>query len=365
MRWSRARGLMIGLAQLAWLAGGPGMAEADVVATADRRPAVDVRIVALQNGRLHYQLATGREVSRPIEEISYLQVTDWPLFNLAEKQQRDGQLRAAATSYERVLEDLARKQPGVDEASRLDRRLLARCRLAVVYDRQGQFDRAVATYLEVIEQMPEVSETLRPVNMPTAGSTFLEAARPMVEQAVKRHGQDQIAVSLARWLAEWPSNATQPSAATGPTTVAASQPSAEAAAQAARKMIKLAQAAVEAGRFDEALRRLEELGSLSPGVWLGEAYYWRGRAWLGLADGQTAEVGTISRRRAALAFMRVVVHFPRHPLAAECLYHAGEICIRCGQKEQANRLWSELVNLYPDATPWVHKAQQELRRSNG
>ena len=68
------------------------------------------------------------------------------------------------------------------------------------------------------------------------------------------------------------------------------------------------------------------------------------------------------QRRAGLALMRVAIHFPGHPLAPECLFRAGEICERSGQREQAVGLWSELVETCPTAAPWAARARQGLRR---
>ena len=162
-------------------------------------PTIDVKITAFAKGQIEYRLSTQREASNPIEEVDYLQVTNWPLFNLAEKQHRDGHTRMAASNYERLLKQLAEPKPG-----ELDRRQLVRCRFVRSLDQQGRFDRAVEVYLDMIEQEPGLAERLRPARFPASGSTFLQAAAKSVDTAIARHGDDEIARSLARWRNSWP-----------------------------------------------------------------------------------------------------------------------------------------------------------------
>jgi len=123
-------------------------------------------------------------------------------------------------------------------------------------------------------------------------------------------------------------------------------------------------------------------------------YYWRGRALQAMAadekdgdadggkesnahTGGQAASGTATAsgtkaakqatlNRAGLAYMRVVVHFPGHQLASECLYRAGELCRQEGRPQQAKALWTELVAHYPkakgpDGTVWADKAREELK----
>ena len=196
---------------------------ADVVVTAGQGSAPNVRIIGLRNGQLFFRLPEGREVSRPINAITYLQVTDWVLFNLAEKQRRGGHLRQATNSYEKVLDGLLgtagerdtplvaggsggdeRTGPGQSALSADERALLVQCRLLRAYDELGRFDRAVGLYLAVIERMPTVVKTMRPAKLPGPNSTFLTSALAEVNAAIERHEGDAIAVSLRNWRGSWP-----------------------------------------------------------------------------------------------------------------------------------------------------------------
>lgn len=349
---------------------------ADIVATEGQRPRVAVDIIDLREGELHYRLNNGREMTRPIHEVSYLQITDWSLFNLAEKQQRDGHLHRAVGNYERVLSRLElRSRLGVQEvdvkaltrdqetesaalpASPVDRALLVRCRLVPAYDRLGRFDRAVAVYLDVLAVMPEVLETLRPSQIAAGDSTFMASARSDVEAAVQRYGDDPIAKSLAQWRASWP----EPGNASDSFDDASRRKPTRRSLQQAHRKVDVIAKLVDSGRFEDALKAIEPLQIPSSGTALPDLYYWEGRARFARAGAQGDAAAEDERMRAGLAWMRVVIHFPRHERAPECLYRAGELCAGEGRKETAVRLWTELVETYPDASPWVGQARDALQ----
>ncbi len=367
-----------------------GVARADVVTTKGRHPSVGAKIIALDGGQLRYHLSTGREVTRSISEIEYMQVTGWPLFNLAEKQRRDGHLRQSAGSYEKLLASLAepgpgRARPGTTAtpagdgksgarepgAAALDRRLLVQCRLLRAYDGEGRFDRAVTVYLDVIERMPAALETLRPANLPATNSTFLASALTQVNTAIERHGGDAIAAELAKWRDTWPGqrheDAGTSSRSSGPGGInggdhATSRPAEAAAVRHVKEKLPEIQALLGAGRFDQVLLQIEALQRPSAGAVRADLYYWQGRALLGRSAGKGSDEAKRDQRRAGLALMRVVIHFPGHSLAPECLYRAAGICERSGRIDQAVGLWSELVGAYPAAAPWTEQAQQALNR---
>ena len=326
-------------------------ARADVVGMTGKPPTIDVQITAFHEGQVEYRISSGREASSPIEEIDYLQITNWPLFSLAEKQQRDGHVRQAALNYERLLKQLAEPKPG-----QLDRRQLLRCRLMRAMDLQGRFDQAVQVYLDIIEQEPSLAERVRPARYPAPGSTFLQTATKSVNAAIKRHGQDEIARSLTRWRDSWPSTESRSASGSGP---AASQPSGVATADTARQLGELQQL-IGKGQFDEALKRIDAILKASPGAAGADIFFWQGKALLGRAGKSGSPEADRDRRRAGLAFMRVVIHFPGHALAPQSLYEAGEICRLSGQKSAAAGLWSELIRSYPAAAEWVQRAKKSM-----
>jgi len=330
----------------------PALTHADVVEPHNRPPATAVRIVELKDGQLHYHRTPDRVITRPIDEIAFLEIAEWPLFNQAEQHRRQNRWRQAEESYEQALADLPTDNA---EPGQLDRRLLVQCRLVGVHDAQGQFDRAVQTYLQVIERMPAVVDSLRPVNMPAAGSTFLPAARSAVDAAIRRYEHSLVGASLTQWRATWPSQTPTASGDALPTPHIPTNHAAETDA------IREVTERVTAGQFDSAAERAAEALRSAGRTHLPELYYWLGRAHQGKMAGLTGSDGLREARRAGLAFMRVVIHFPRHDLAAECLYHAGTLCREAGQADQARGLWEELLREYPRAT-WAGQAREAIQR---
>ncbi|MGQ9649590.1 MAG: tetratricopeptide repeat protein [Phycisphaerae bacterium] len=325
---------------------------ADVIGVAGRPPTIDVRITAFRGGQIEYRISSGREAAVPVEEIDYLQITNWPLFNLAEKQHSDGHVRQAVANYERLLRQIQAPAQG-----ELDRRQLVRCRLLKALDKQGQFDRTVEVYVEILDQEPDLVERLRPSNLPVAGSTFLQAAAASLDAFIRRHGDEEVARFLRRWRQTWPTTTTRPVSGNGAT---ASQPTGTVSAEVIRQLGE-AQQLISRGQFDEALKRIDAIRRTSDAA-IAELFFWQGKALLGRAGVKDTAEAEIDRKRAGLAFMRVVIHFPGHALAPQSLYEAGAICRQSGKSEQAAMLWSELVRSYPAADEWVGRASQELER---
>ncbi len=341
-------------------AAGGHAAVGDVVASGGQPPNVGVKILSLKQGQLTFRLPSSREVTRPINQIDYLQIADWPLFNVAEKQMRDGHDRQAALSFEKAAEQLVADGKHAPEAPALDRLALLRCRLVRAYDRQGRFDEAVAVYLDLLEGPDGVGflETARPSRMPAAGSTFLASAWARVEAAIQRHGDDPIARSLRAWRENWPG--LQPASAPVPLPAGP-----KAAPVSEAEILQNAERDVRAGRFDQALADLENLLEALPQSRRAEVLYWRGRALAERGvrpshDGRRSENPRADLRRAALAFLRVVIQYPGHARVAECLFRAGEACRVAGSPEEARALWLELTRDHPDGGEWTARGAEGL-----
>ncbi|HSW46697.1 MAG TPA: hypothetical protein VLM89_14135 [Phycisphaerae bacterium] len=306
---------------------------------------VGVTVVELKEGRLFYELSSGREVERPIEQVTFLQISGWDAFNAAEKLMQEGRHRAAAEAYEQLLHD----KDAAASVGRLDRGLLVRSRLIRACDQDGRFDRAVEVYLEVAERMPAAVESLRPARLPNAGSTFLPAAATAVDAAIARRRGTPLGVSLARWRMTWPDAAA--------TTTRTADPDASPESRRLREELAAVESLIAAGSFDDALARLQPLQNDKAGAQRPEVFYWQGRAWWGKSEKEGKEDRERDVCRAGLAFMRVAIHYPGHPLAPESLFRAGEVCSRSGQPGRAGGLWAELARRYPGVQPWSAKAQ--------
>lgn len=354
-------------------------ARADVVAARGKPALVSTQVLRLQQGRLVCRADGGGEVSFPVEQVDYMQITGWDMLDLAEKQRRAGDWRRAAVSYEKALADLQLEQAGDAQggppargADVLDRKLLIQCRLIPAWDAQGRFERAVELYLEAIEVMPALTDVLRPTSFPETGSAVLEMAGRQVDAAIRRHGDDAVARSLQNWRTAWP----QRPVTTVPESLPDDGQTVVSPIPQWTEAIKAIAGLVGSGRHAEALEQVNAWRPRVHGRLLADVYYWQGRAFEasvpnaaagGPGGTATQPARSAATARAGLAYMRLPIHFPQHPLAAECLYRAGELCRRGGEAEQAGRLWAELINAYPQAKSpdgkiWADKAREELKR---
>lgn len=337
----------------------PAVADADIVSASNRPMAVDVRIIQLKDGQLTYRLSGGKEISRPIEQIAYLQITGWEDFNRAEKHFRNGNYRQATPLYTQLLTTMSDAEPDADA---LDRTLLVHCRLLRSCDAQGEFDCAVQSYLHVVEKMPTAVATLQPTRIPAAGSTFLAAAGSKVDEFLSRHPADEPGMAIMRWRSTWPTNAStdtpanqKPEQESGQKLVVPEDPDISAAGTATElanldRRISDIRKLVESSNADAALKAIEQLHR-EPLEAIArvraELFYLQGRALSAQATSSPDESASTIRERAALAFMRVVVHFPEHATAAECLFQVARLEQQAGRAEQAERLRAELVSKYP------------------
>lgn len=339
----------------ALLLGSSSPATADVLAVRGKPLTVGVRLVDFVDGQLHVQLPSGRLVKRDIADVRYLRITGWDTFSQAEKLHRDGKFRSAADQYEKLLASLDKESSAGTATDRYDRRLLVQCRLLQAHNALGRFDRAVELYIDIVEEMPACLETLRPKKLPTADSTFLESAVKHIDEAIARHSHDGIGRSLTAWRDTWPGiKPRKPVSKPMPIKPSTHQPIRDELT-GIRKM-------VEARRFDAALDRIQSILTPQAGDSRAELYYWRGRALTGKHVDRNTENAKQDRRRAGLALMRVVIQYPDHSFAPECLYTAGHLCRLAGRHESARRLWSELIGQYPKATPWIDRARDEMTR---
>jgi tetratricopeptide (TPR) repeat protein len=341
-------------ALVCWFAADPVRARADVVGAVGDAVAVGVTITRVEDGHVSWKGRDGAEVTRPIEQIEYLQVTGWPMLNLAEKQIREHHVHQACVSLEKALADVI-GAPGTTVAatdSGPNRVILARCRLVRAYELDLRFDRAVSAYLELLIGPGGLAwQGVRPRPLLGAASPELSAAARLVDATIRQHASDDVGEALRDWRRAWPTS--RPSSEQGISIPDASVD--ERASQALAKIREL----VQSNHFDEAVAAARELEKDAAGSPRAEAYFWEAQALLGRANAQPA-AAEADRRRAGLALMRVVIHFPNSSRTPDALYQAGQLCRDAGQSQQAQALWSELIAKYPADLAAVGSARQEL-----
>jgi TolA-binding protein len=294
-----------------------------------------------------------------IDQIDYAQITGWELFNEAERFLRDGQWLQAMEQHESALAHLESPDAPDSGAGQLDRPLLVLCRLTLAADRQGRFDTAVEAYCRALLRAGSDAKAylhvIRPSNLPAAGSTLFPVAAKHVDQAIELANDQAVRHSLRTWQTTWPRTTLESASS-------AIAQAAETQATAASPNTSKPSSSVQATQPPARPARGSASQPVGPAI--PEGYYQQGLEHTEKADvaGRSDDTKTrrVELKRAALAFLRVVVHFPGHARGPESLYRAGRVMVDLDQPEAAGRLWLELIQRYPGEAPWADRARSGL-----
>ena len=308
-----------------------GVLIAGSAATADRillrvdASAYDgVEVIGLVGQSVAFRSRThGNVVRKPMDQVARIELDDQPNFNRAESLFAEGQYAACIGPY---------------EAARRDPRLqaLIDMRLLVAYDQAGRFDKAVTTYIDVLSRSDGHVMPPQPQRMPRRRSRYLDAALAHIDRAVPGMPSEAMRRELKRLKLGILVAMEHPGAAAlaeelGVTVTAPARPDVQPRDGRVGKIQRL----VDQGQhkaawplIDPAIRSAST--SDLPVLLLAKATC------------QLAMAATDDERiQAALAAMRVVVHFPasQHvPVALDVTAQAHEAL---GETQTARSLYRE------------------------
>lgn len=180
----------IGLTALAFLAGTQAGANADVVKLRDKPPFRKVQISEIRDGRIVFRGISGQTLSKPLEQVEWIEVDALPALGAAEKARLAGRGDEALSHYRRVL--------GSTSFPWL--RGYVRIRLVGAADAAGRFDEAVAGWLALISD--GVSPPPPPRQPAPPGSPANQRAIKLLEEAVRAPGKPEIRQLVTTLLLE-------------------------------------------------------------------------------------------------------------------------------------------------------------------
>ncbi len=289
----------------------------------------NVRVVGLRDGRLLYNVrGAARDVA--LGEVNGLRLdahTEWQQADQAiEREKFDTAIRL----LNQMAGDLGRRQAYL--------RPLVQRRLVEAHDRAGQFLEALAKYLELVrEQSHEFFITASPKNLPEDQAVRRRATRRIAGamDAVKpaaRPVLEKLRTSLEAEDSPEPPAAADPAddqADGDASTPAPAAPGVEPieVGTGSRELARIHRD-LENGDYQAALRSVRILKPRRNAP-LAELFYAEGMALAGLNQPLDA----------ALAFMRVPVHFADSPLAVPAMIQAGRMLASTGKTEQARNVW--------------------------
>jgi len=303
-----------------------------------------IRIEDVGDGKLVFRDSQARVLTRSLADVTGLTITGWEAFNRAEASLEAGQYRQARRDYESLLRDV--EKAGPDAGRPKHRRELVQARLLVAADREGHFDRAVECFIALCREWGDAAAGLEPRNTPTAESAFYSAAMRQLDAAIAEMGSSPGSGVLRRFRDRLTARAAGDPAVPGASTSAPTEPAPPTARGDAR-MDAMA-GYIDKRQFDHAEAAIRDAFRREPPERLAPWYYWEGRRLEALAADRT------ERMRAAIAYMRVPVHYPDDPRCAECLYRTAMLHRTMGLEDRVATLLKEALTRNPD---------EELRRA--
>lgn len=322
----------------------------------------NVQILAMRDGKLTYSSAAGAELTKPLAEIEGVRFADVPQYRTALEALEAGDTKAAL--------------PLLDKAAAAAHTPWAKAYISAAKWRglaqSGNARAAVREYLALaatgadphfLAEPPIESIAAAEPAQRTDVASMLRAALPRVAEPIKPHLQAMLDVA-----------AVAPPAAAAPAEEAPAKkpmpdegapPVAESAVVLPVKMTESeATKLLHAGKFDEAVTQID--ADLKQEGGLAVDLYLRGIALVYKAE-ETGDLDTY--KDAGLAFMRVLVYFPRSDFAGRnlvggSLLELAYIHDKLGRTEKATELYARAAAELDEASdPNLYQRLTQLRDS--
>lgn len=325
--------------QIAWILGVTllwnGFCAADVLHTRTG-PLPNVQVLGIRGNELVYVNPTGRETTKTLDDVRRLEIDTEPDFTAAEAAYESANWEKATSGYERTIKST--NKPWLRQYVGL--------KLLETANKSGNFPAAVAAYLELVQSNPAVAQGKEP-KLPDAGSTFLDSAAADVERALSGRLQDSQRAALLKFLLNiyQKKNDTARVVATAERLAKITGDSATGENQALLASLKLSLAKVAFEKKDYARARQEidsaRAAFIEPAT-QAEALYL-----LASIDQALAKDDPEKLQDAAVAYMRVVAHFPTSEHAGKAMVQTAQILEKLGQQKQALSLYQQAAAEHP------------------
>lgn len=284
--------------------------------------------------------ANGDTVARKLSEIKSISadsMSGLEEFNRGERLLPRGKFREAAVKYQKSL---ARAR-GFWKAL-IQARYLSAC------DQAGDLDKAVETFIALAQALPEKADHLMPTNIAAAPPDRQTRALALLESAAQR---------LSTQPAYWHIEALRLS-------ILEATDRADAGREASKIISKLPDGVDEASRhrleiiavrievkheqYASALQQIDRLLGTAGEKYVPELLFLKARSLYGLALRRDDYL------RSGLAFMRVVIHYPKSRFCAESMYWSALVHEKIERSQKAMELFQSSLEL-PGAD---HRVQQ-------
>jgi len=312
------------------------------------------KITSIDDSTAFWRNESGRESSRPIEQIVRIAVDDEPTLTAGEEAFAAGKFDVATDNYLKAIKS-TKKDWVKDWTAK---------RLITAADKAGRFDAAVVAYIAAVLRNPAKAPA-KPA-MPDAKSTYLATAVADVQQALsgqrlnaeQRQALQSFLLDLHRARGDQKAlgETMQQMVKTG--AAASSDPT--AAGALARLKLDVARVALDGKQYKKALDEIQaNRNAFVQPADQAKALFYLAQAQEGLAGEDAAQL-----QDAALAYMRVVAHCkdaPGKPHVVESLMKTADILERTKNGPAAMDLYQQIATQHPD-DPAAAKASENYNR---
>lgn len=315
-----------------------------------------VQIIGLRRGQLEFRTRRyGNVVRKPVEKVELVQVDGQVEFNRAERLFYAKNYAASIEPFERARRRAGPRRWLVD---------LIDLRLVVAYDMVGQFDKAVRTYIGLLERTGLQRAIVQPMHVPARGSHYNLIALSEIDRALPRLRSRQARqrlglLRLAILQVEQEGPGRSAAGRRGKVGGRSGSPQARGSQQDdVGWSVALAQAGslVEKGQYARAIGPIDRAISLAPMWRLDELLLLKARCQLATAGSPD------DLKRAALTAMRIAIHFPRSPLVPEALLVTATVYERLGLEAKALELYGRCHGHPAASGPVAAKAAMAIER---
>lgn len=318
--------------------------------------AQQVTFTDLQGNRLIFRNQRGDLSERDIERISHISVDGEPVFNDAEQALLKDEKDKAIDGYTKTIRSTSK--PWLKQ--------FATRRLLTALGEADRFDARVVAYLALLEKNPDEALAYKP-ELPPKGNRQLDVAIADVESALKQSGLGvPQQVALYTFLIDLNRRKGDESAALSALERLAKVADAagnlpEIREQLAAARVAQAKLALEQKKYTEAVRLIQEnKTNINDPRLQSDALYVLAQAARSTANPTDKD----ALKEAALQFMRVVAHFgdtEAKPNVSVSLLATAEILEQLDQKEDAIRLYQQILNEFPN-DPVARTADSRLKQ---
>lgn len=295
-----------------------------------------VQILRMEGNQLVFNNRAGREASRDISTITQLEVANEAAFTDAESAYAAGNWEKATAGYEKAVRGTARDWV----------RQWASLRLFETADKSGNFPAATTAYIELLRSNPTAAAGRQPT-LPDAGSTFLETAAQDIERALEGNLEDRQRAELLKFLLDIHQkrgNTEQAlSAAERLSKITGDAVTPENRRLLADLKLGLAKIALEKKDHQTAFNEI----NANREIFLEPEQQAQALYTLAAAQHHLAGEDKQKLQDAAIAYMRVLAHFPKSPQAGPSLVATAAIAEALGEPKKALALYQQAANEYP------------------